>query len=471
MGEESDGEPIPNAAEIKAAANKWAADPLGYAAAREIEAKRLHIPKSVLDNAINAVRKGTANGYDATEKWREKLIYDDRGPQGILANAITALGAHQDIAGRVAFDEHASRTMVVQQLPWAAVDTARQWRDVDDIFAAEWLQRQGIKVGVDITAQAIQVVASRLRFHPIRDYLESLAWDGQARIDTWTIRLLGVPDSVYCRAVSQAWLISAVARVYQPGCQADHVLVLEGITGAGKTSTFRILGGGWYREEAGDLGSKDAMISCQGAWVIELGELASLQKSEIGRLNAFITRNIDNYRSPYGRRNDAFPRQCVFGASVEHDEWRKDDSGARRWWPLRCGAIDLDALKTERNQLWAEALAQYRLGEPWHLIDREARAQATEEAAQRIQADPWDNAISGYLSGITDTCVRDILSHVLDIKIDRFDQLVQNRVVRHLKASGWIRYQRRIGDKREWRYRRLDLSPVSKDVSPPESLL
>jgi predicted P-loop ATPase len=275
-------------------------------------------------------------------------------------------------------------------------------------------------------------------------------------LDRWASCYLGAEDTPYERAVTTRWLISAVARIFEPGCKADCVLIFEGRQGLGKSTALRILGGEWFADEIAVLGTKDAAMQVAGVWIVELAELDSLTRAAADRVKAFVSRATDRFRPPYGSRVIEQPRQSVFAGSVNHSEYLRDETGARRFWPVACTAIDLDALGRDRDQIWAEARHRYLSGEPWWLDTPDLHAQATEAQSQRYAVDPWQQAIEDYIAGKASVSVSEILTSVLAIPIGGWTQAHENRVARCLRTVGWVRRQRRTGlpppRDRAWRY-------------------
>ena len=273
----------------------------------------------------------------------------------------------------------------------------------------------------------------------------------------------------YLRSVGPKWMIAAVARIYRPGCKVDHVVVLEGPQGMGKSTCLRILATDeWFADEISDLGTKDSAQDLRGKWIVELAEVAALKRGEIERVKAFITRNIDHYRPSYGRRSMDFPRQCVFAGTTNADAYLADETGNRRFWPVKVTGLRLEELMRDRDQLWAEAVARFRAGESWWL-DREVEAFAAEEQGQRRQGDPWEDPVLDWLGRQTkaEHTVADILQGALGREIGDWTQTDMNRVVRCLRANGYERFQVRDPARKDatgkgrrmWVYRAV--SPVS----------
>ncbi|HYI97474.1 MAG TPA: VapE domain-containing protein, partial [Bryobacteraceae bacterium] len=326
--------------------------------------------RAVLNNAIR---------YE----WRKELMISDRGKAlANLANAITALRLAPEWCGLLAFDEFAMAVTTTRDTPWGKVTI---WTEQDDRLATNWMQRHGIQVKDGEVAKAVETVSRDHSYHPVRDHLDSLEWDGIGRIDDWLTLYLGVDPSEYVRAVGAKWLISAIARIYQPGCKADCVLILEGSQGIFKSTVVRTLGDPWFTDDIADLGSKDAAMSTIGTWIIELAELDSMAKSEVSRIKAFVSRSSDRFRPPYGRRLITAPRQCVFVGTVNQNEYLRDETGGRRFLPVACGRIDLDSLRRDRDQLWAEAVVRYLAGEHWWFEGAELNDAAREEQEARYQ--------------------------------------------------------------------------------------
>jgi predicted P-loop ATPase len=396
-----------------------------------------------------------APNLDIAEGWKQRLILSQNGaPKPILANAITALQHAPEWAGVLAYNEFSMATVALKSPPWGGTSAGTEWSDHEDRRATEWLQHQGILVGVEVSGQAVQVAAKDRTFHPVREYLDGLRWDGIKRIDTWLSLYLGVESSDYAAAVGSCYLIQAVARIYKPGCKADTCPILEGAQGTLKSTAIRIMGGAWYTDEIAELGTKDASLQTLGIWIVELSELDSMSRAEVSRIKSFMSRGTDRFRPPYGRRVITSPRQCVFVGSVNHSTYLKDDTGGRRFWPVACGSIHIDTLTRDRDHLWAEAVTQFKAGAPWWLDTKELNHQAEQEQAARFEADPWQELISEWLNGRDSVSVPEVLIRCIEKPKDKWLHTDENRVARSLRALSWERYRERSGNTLEWRYRR-----------------
>jgi predicted P-loop ATPase len=390
--------------------------------------------------------------------WTKSLQrYGSGAPQGSLANVCTMFRSAPELQIILAFDEFSQRVVLVSAPPWdfdPAIFSARAWTAHDDLVATEHVQRAGIPTKVSTTAQAVELVARERPFHPVRDYLEHSGWDGKPRLRSMFAAYFGAPDDKYVANVGSSFMIGATARVLNPGCKHDHVPIIEGPQGIGKSRALKILFGDFFCDEIGDLGSKDAAMQLPGVWGFELAELDAYSRAEAGRIKAWVSRTADRFRPPYGTRVIELPRGCVFVGTTNNDTYLKDETGNRRFWPVRATRIDVAGLERDRDQLWAEAYRLYCGGAPWWFVNQEIVRQARQEQADRLIDDPWDGVIGAYLTTRTDVSVAEVLTEAICIDRTRWGQVEQNRVARCLKAREWQRVQVRSGDKRVWRYRR-----------------
>lgn len=285
------------------------------------------------------------------------------------------------LCGRLALDDFAHRMAVRGDLPWRPLSDGQYWTDADDACLRNYLSIVYEIVGRAVIDDGLTEVFKRNSFHPVRDYLNGLTWDGECRVDTLLIDYMGAKDTPYVRAVTRKWLCGAIARVMMPGVKFDTTLVLYGPQGLGKTLIAERLGGKWFNNTIGDVKQKDAMEQIQGSWICELAELAPTYKNDAEIVKAFLSRTIDRFRAPYGKRTEEYLRQCVFIGTTNNLLFLKDRTGNRRFWPVsgdpkRQTKIPyVDLTPEEVAQIWAEALTYYRQGEALVLppdIEREA---------------------------------------------------------------------------------------------------
>ena len=386
------------------------------------------------------------NGPAGYGDWRDLLITNREGkPKALMANAEIALRESAEWGGRLAYDAFAQDVWDRRQ--------EQYWTDIDDLVAAKWMQHNGIFVGPAVVRQAAELVASQHSFHPVRTYLSTLAWDGEERVDRWAIDYLGAEDTPYMRAVASRWLISAIARVMDPGCKADCLLVLEGEQGEKKSTALKTLGGDWFTDELAEVGSKDAAMQLSGVWIIEIAELDSIKHRDVSRVKAYLSRTHDRFRPPYGRAIVRLARQTVFAATTNETEWGRDETGLRRFWPVACGTIDIAGLAAMRDQLWAEALTRYRAGEVWWLDTEELTNEAKTVQEERQATDAWVDLIRDIVAARDDVSVAECLREI-GFKQQDYDRASQMRVASCLKLLDFKRIKTRNGGAREWRYRR-----------------
>lgn len=312
--------------------------------------------------------------------WVKLLKVNKNGFIPSRDNILTILTHDPNLFGHYAYNEFRECPVVLDKMPWDEEKRISEvWGDVDDSGLFTYLEDT---YGIDNAGKATHALGlafQRSRIHPVRDYLDALVWDGKPRIDTLLHNFLGAQDTTYVQTVTRRALVGAVARIYTPGCKHDHMLVLIGAQGTGKSTLLRLLGGKWYSDSLYTVQGKEAYEQLQGAWIIEMGEMAATRKAEVEAVKQFISKQTDRYRAAYGRRVEEHPRQCAFFGTTNDDEFLHDATGGRRFWPVTVGENGKTKdLWTELDveQVWAEAVAAYQTGEAWHLdvaMEREAR--------------------------------------------------------------------------------------------------
>lgn len=305
-------------------------------------------------------------------------------PESDVYNCLVILKHDPELKGKVGLDEFAHRLVVLGDLPWRTKNSSLYWTDTDDACLRNYFATKFRIKGKGIIDDALQEVTQDNKFHPVRDYLQGIKWDGECRVDELFIKYLGAEDTPYVRAATRKWLCGAVARVMHPGIKFDTAIVLYGSQGLGKSLILEKLGKSWFNNSLVDIKTKDTMEQIQGSWVIELGELAPTFKNENEIVKAFISRASDRFRSPYGRRTEEYPRQCVFAGSTNNLMFLKDRTGNRRFWPItgdkdRKTANSWDITDEEIDQIWAEAFYYWLEGESLVLEG------AVAEEAMRVQ--------------------------------------------------------------------------------------
>ena len=413
--------------------------------------------------ADDAEGVSTAAGA-AAGGWDEHLFLHNGRIRECRENVFQILQHHPDWAGCLAMDEFANAIAVRKKTP-TGLQPGAAWDEDQDFRLGLWFA-QNLELFIksdQMISAGVRAAAVVNRFHPVRDWLDSLRHDGVPRLRDWLSDFAGAVKSEYSQAAGQKFLIGMVARIYRPGCQMDTALILEGLQGEGKTSIAKALAGEWFSNTTFVMGDKDSFMALRGNWVYELAELDAFSRSESTRAKAFISSSTDSYRAPYDRIPKDHPRQCVFIGTTNQYEYFKDASGNRRYWPVLCiNELDVAGLVAARDQLFAEAVALFKAGERWHPTKDEQVRIFTPEQEIREISDPWDIAIYEYLkTSANEVTSLDILVGALKMEVSKIGAARQEtmRVGVCMRKLGWIKKRRTFGG-REWVYVR----PKSKCV-------
>ncbi|MBY4866768.1 virulence protein E [Burkholderia anthina] len=368
--------------------------------------------------------------------------------------------------GVLGFELFALRIVKLKPPPFPGGEVG-EWTDRDDARCALWLgQRYAVSPRADLISDAVFLVAERNSFHEVRDYLASLTWDGKPRLQSWLVTYLGAEDTEYVRLAGFKWLVASVGRVMKPGCKMDNVLILEGAQDAGKSSAFRtIFSQRWFTDANIIIGDKDSYAVMAGKWVIELAELDALSKSESSNSKRFFSTAVDTYRPPYAKRAIDVPRQSVFAGTVNFDTYLKDESGNRRYWPVKVADIlNLKGLAADRDQIWAEAYQTYcewdaanleadgAIPAPWQVLANEKPLFRVEQDA-RYEGDVFEPMIARFIEMKDRVTMEEILGECLKLDMSKWTPAEQRRIGKAIKSIGWIRKRETKGG-REWYYQR-----------------
>ena len=351
-------------------------------------------------------------------------------PHANLDNLCRILERYAPLTDVVWYDEFKEKILT----SW---DTdAREWNDADDLRLTRVMQSQlGIpKVSVQAVHDAVILVAQNRVKNEVKEWLDRLRWDGTSRLRHLLPAGFGAAVTEYHSMVGQCWLISMVARIYRPGCKVDTMPIFEGCQGAGKSTALRVLGGAWFTECHESVTSKDFYGVLKGAWLVEISEMHSFSKTEVERIKGVISCQVDRYRAPYGRNAEDHPRRSVFAGTTNRDDWNRDETGARRFWAVACGHIDLDFIATHRDQLFAEAVHLFKQGSPWWNVPAD---EAAEQAELRRPEDTWEEVLREFLVDSQIYTTKDILCDALKLEVGKHDRRMEQRIAAAMRVLGW----------------------------------
>lgn len=412
-------------------------------------------------------------GFAAENAWRALLIKNDKGKKvECYQNVALYLQHHERWKACLAFDEFCD-TLVLRSSPDGIDGFAKgEWQDIHTLRLGMWLaQAESFPVKSQDALYNGLVLAARERgFHPVREWLETLVWDGVPRLDDWLTKWAGIegcrsliddPARRYIAKVGRYFLVAMVARVYEPGCIMRSVPIFEGEQERGKSTLLRVLADPWFSDTPILIGDKDAYQALKGKWLMEIAELQSFTRAEATWVKAFISSPEDHYRAPYERKPADHKRQIVFAATTNEFVYLKDPSGHSRFWPLlSTGEIRIDELRAVREQLFAEALVAYLAGERRYPDRDEYRELFLEEQDAREIEDPWRSKVHAYLDEqVGSKVTMPELMKTLGIDLEKADaaRSISQRIGRYVTEVGWIRRRGTTG----WFYERPKRRPAS----------
>lgn len=427
-------------------------------------------PKAKRKRKPPALRLVNAPQVGGPDDWRLSLRTKSDGSVSTkeVGNAALFLAHHDEWKGCLAYDEFSNQIVwrrLPPALPGLVPPSGKLW-DAHVVYVQQWLAKcLGLTFTVETLHKAIEAAAHANKFHPVRDYLEALRWDGTVRLPRLMSQYFGAKHSPYLEQVGVAWMISAIARIMNPGCKVDHMLVLCGAQGTRKSSGLaELFGADWFSDSPLDIGSAEAYKKLQGKWGIEIPELDAFRGRASSQIKAFLTAPVDRFRESYARHPKDFPRTCIFAGTTNEKEFLGDRTGNRRFWPVECGKIDRPAIQSGRDQLWAEALVRYQSGEKWWLEDETL---AREQQRLREFREPWFDLVSKWLEhpivpiesnnyrlidlddGFTQA---DVFRGALSLQPKDMNRDAQTRLGFVIAKLGFERRRRRAGNTREYAY-------------------
>ena len=342
--------------------------------------------------------------FEGDTEWSLQLEVDQKGKcLSTINNAKIILAHDETLKGKIRKNEFTKKYRVFGVVPWEKETKERDWTDADDAGLRHYIETVYKIKGKAIIEDAWMLTANENRYHPVRDYLNGLVWDGTPRVETVLIDYQGAEDSKYTRAVTRKALVAAVARIFIPGIKYDNVLVMVGPQGCGKSSLLKKLGQDWFSDSLTTVQGKEAYEQIQGFWIIEMAELAAMKRHEVEAIKQFTAKSEDAYRAAYGHHVETYKRQCVFFGTTNTYDFLKDMTGNRRFWPVDVNpekaTKDMweELTSAEIGQIWAEAVMLFRNHEKIHLDDQEIDRMAKEEQDRHLEESPLTGDIKAYL--------------------------------------------------------------------------
>lgn len=347
------------------------------------------------------------DGEKKEKNWKVKL---ERNKDGSIAakylNVEQILIKDKKLSG-IAYNELARAIVCKKALPWDKEAKGREWRDADDSALYGYLTNvYHCEFKKMHAADALVNVAHMRKYHPVREYLESLPeWDGEERVARFFIKYFGASDCEYVRATTEIWFLAAVHRIYSPGCKFDYTPVLTGVGGIGKSKSLAKLGGDWFTDDLcfEDMRDKTAAEKITGKWIVEIGEMKGMRNIDVESVKSFLTRQTDRFRAAYGRHTNDLPRSCVFVGTCNVDAFLRDETGNRRFWPIKCYTekdLTADLTKDVVKQIWAEVMTTYELEDrdPKLWLSPELEKEAQRQQNKALEVDARAGIIEEYLA-------------------------------------------------------------------------
>lgn len=327
---------------------------------------------------------------------------DPTKPASTIDNILKILRYDPAFKNAFYYDLFSKRMIITKSLPWdKETKKKREWSDIDDSGLLSYLEKIYQLNNEAKMYHAFSLAKNYISLHPIKEYLEGLKWDGVSRIDYLLQDYFGAENNSYTQDIMRKSLIACIARIYEPGIKFDSVLILIGKQGLGKSTFFKKLGMEWFSDSVTDFKGKEAYEQIQNAWIIELGELSGMNRYEMNDVKHFLSKCEDSYREPYARRTENHKRQCVFFGTTNNQEFLRDNTGNRRFWPIDTGIYEpiksvFTDLDNEVDQIWAEAYSYYLIGEDLFLKDESLKISEKEQDS-RMYEDPQKDMIIDYL--------------------------------------------------------------------------
>ena len=375
-----------------------------YQAACDYAVKDTGVAQLLLQERYAAATAAFGAAPAENADWMQMLqVHSESGkPLKTTDNVLIILENDPNLKGKFVFEEFSNRILCLGALPWNDSPEVRDWTDNDDAGLRHYIEKVYAVTGKDRISDAVSLCCHRNKINAVQDYLKSLPeWDGVPRVETLYIDYLGAADSAYTRAVARTSLTAAVARAMIPGIKYDYMPVLAGPQGLGKSTLLRLLAPKWFNDSLTTFDGKDAYETIQGSWIMELAELVGMSKADDNKIKQFLSKQEDIFREPYGRRTGRYPRRCVFFGTTNEEEFLRDHTGNRRFWPVECGVQQptksvFTELAANVPQIWAEALTLWHNGEKLYLLP-EVEAYAKQAQEEHSEHSAKEGVIRDFL--------------------------------------------------------------------------
>lgn len=412
-------------------------------------------PNATVGN-VTAIHGATIPLSDDLDDYRSHFVTDEHGKVAARLdnNFFWMLRGHSETRGIFALNSMEHRIFLMAKPPWDR--TSKEWRSralqENDVGQAQhWLQRLGLRPKHSETRNAIKMVSDYTQYNPVVDYLNGLTWDGCPRLQggTWegdtvpplATEYLGAPENPIFGTFMTRWHIAAVARAYHPGTKADAMIILEGHQGKYKSTYLRTMatinGHEYFASDVGDISNAGSVMLLQGCWIIEIAELAGVNRKEVDIVKSWLSRTTDRYVPKYEGEPREVPRNYIVAGTHNPSGhgYLKDPTGARRFWPVPIKEVDMSRVEKDRDQIWAEAVVLFRAGVKWYLTAEEETA-AAELTGERTIEDPWAAKIDDAVRGLPSVTLSAVVQH-LAIPVAQQTELTTKRISEHLRQSGW----------------------------------
>jgi len=390
-------------------------------------------------------------------RWDWRLVQGKKTRTVTINNVVNYLETEEALINCIKYNEFDNTIRLFGRPPWDESNErlnplGESWSDETTIKLKHWLSStKAFEVNVSLLLESVIKVADDNKFHPLREYLLEIEWDGIPRVDKWLHTYGGANDNLYTRAIARVALLRAVARIFDPGCKADEMLILEGKQGIGKSTMIVILGGIWAADFVIDPHNKDTVGAMQGIWFGEMSEMEVFKKAEAVSLRSFVSRTTDRVRPPYGKFMKDYPRQITFIGTINPDATNRylTDVENRRFHPVHLIQVDFEALKADRDQLFAEAVHRYHLNEKTYITDHKELKAVKREQLKRRSMDPWVETIQNWIAvdDKTFTTTNQVWEHALTGDPQKMTHQHQRRIAQVLKDLGYESGKQRIKGK------------------------